>query len=382
MYKKIQTGDFFAAFADAAILFPLLATLTGLQGFSGSWLLLSAGCMYILSGLFFRVPMSVQPLKSIAIAAISVGASASEVRISGGLLGLFCLLLSFCDVNTIAKRIPTSLIHGVQAALGVILIFQGYKIGLNIYVIILAALMILAPSLKGLTVMGVAATLGILWAIVSIFKNGSLDSVASAVPSSVATTISVIEINKNILSVGALRWGIVSSLLLPQMALTLANSVVGTADVCQRYFAPARKVTVRNLLVSIGIGNVISALVGGLPFCHGAGGITAHYKAGARHWGMNLVIGIFILILAGISFYKGQVIIQFSPVLLSALLISTGLMHLKLAKPTWNCEVSKFENRFQLIGMIIAVIFTKNILWALGSGILIELFRLKKSSYQ
>lgn len=373
MKKQFQTGDFFAAFADGAILFPLLATLTSLQGFSGSWLLLSAGIMYIISGWFFQVPMSVQPLKSIAIAAISVGASATEVRLSGGLLGLFCLCLTFYDVNTIAKKIPVSLIHGVQAALGVILIFQGYKLGFNLYVIALVVLMMLVPSIKGLTVMGVAATLGVLWAVVFILKNNSIDNAIFPVSTTMTSAF---------LLQGSLRWGIIGSLLLPQMALTLANSVVGTADVCHRYFPPANKVTVRNLLTSIGLGNIISALVGGLPFCHGAGGVTAHYKAGARHWSMNLVIGIFILTLAGISFYQGQVIIQFSPILLSALLISTGLMHLKLALPTWNSSVEKFENRFQLIGMIIAVMLTRNILWALGCGALIELFRLKKSSYQ
>ncbi|MBI3534589.1 MAG: hypothetical protein HY072_03765 [Deltaproteobacteria bacterium] len=57
--------NFTGAFSDGAILFPLLATLSSVSNFSGTLLLLSSAVLYIGSGLFFKVPMSVQPLKAI-----------------------------------------------------------------------------------------------------------------------------------------------------------------------------------------------------------------------------------------------------------------------------------------------------------------------------
>jgi SulP family sulfate permease len=45
------------------------------------------------------------------------------------------------------------------------------------------------------------------------------------------------------------------------------------------------------------LGNFLSALLGGMPLCHGAGGLAAHYRFGARSAGSNLIIGaIFILL--------------------------------------------------------------------------------------
>ena len=62
-------NNIMGAFADGAVLFPLLITLSTQNGMNLSYLLLSAGLAYVVSGYVFRVPMSVQPLKSIAIAA-------------------------------------------------------------------------------------------------------------------------------------------------------------------------------------------------------------------------------------------------------------------------------------------------------------------------
>ena len=43
------------------------------------------------------------------------------------------------------------------------------------------------------------------------------------------------------------------------------------------------------------LGNFLSALFGGMPLCHGAGGLAAHYRFGARSAGSNLMIGaVFI----------------------------------------------------------------------------------------
>ena len=66
--------------------------------------------------------------------------------------------------------------------------------------------------------------------------------------------------------------------------------------------------------------------------CHGAGGLTAHYRLGARTAGMNLVLGGGLLVLG--LFYAPQVltILGLLPVwALSAFLAYGGLRHAMLA---------------------------------------------------
>jgi SulP family sulfate permease len=45
------------------------------------------------------------------------------------------------------------------------------------------------------------------------------------------------------------------------------------------------------------LANLTSFLLGGMPLCHGAGGLAAHYRFGARTAGSNLMIGSLILIM-------------------------------------------------------------------------------------
>src|ERR1035437_9075870 len=92
-------GDFFGAFADAAVLFPLIALITQKCGFSGPVLFATAGLAYLAAGFTFRVPMSVQPLKSVAIGALAIGATWSEVRVAAFSVGAICLGLSFFRIN-------------------------------------------------------------------------------------------------------------------------------------------------------------------------------------------------------------------------------------------------------------------------------------------
>ena len=166
MHKKLS--NITGAFADGAVLLPLLALLATQTGFDGAILLASAGLAYIISGLIFKVPMSVQPLKSVAIAAIAMGASMEEVRLSAFAVGFVCLLLSFFPANQLAEKIPRRLIHGLQLGLGVVLMLKGIDtLMLNptiVYIlmfIILSLAIILISEWSTLPVLGWVATLAL-----------------------------------------------------------------------------------------------------------------------------------------------------------------------------------------------------------------------------
>lgn len=168
----------------------------------------------------------------------------------------------------------------------------------------------------------------------------------------------------------AFRIQMIISLLLPQVALTLANSVLGTQNAADRYLgSKAKQVTASRLLYSIGLGNLVCAVIGGLPFCHGSGGLTAHIKGGASHWRMNAIIGSTLLCLAVFHGLGNRFELRYPPLLLSTLLIVTGVFHIGLARPTWVNP----DERWKAIAAAGVISLTHNMIWVLIAGCLAEM---------
>jgi SulP family sulfate permease len=87
--------------------------------------------------------------------------------------------------------------------------------------------------------------------------------------------------------------------VLPQLPMTVGNAILSNTDLSHEYFGEkAHRVTNRSASVSQGLANLISSFLGGIPMCHGAGGLAAHYQFGARTGGSNLFIGGAVLLLA------------------------------------------------------------------------------------
>ncbi|MGE0614954.1 MAG: molybdate transporter family protein [Bacteriovoracia bacterium] len=362
--SRTWVKDFGGAFADAAILFPLLAALsTSNAGLAGGTLLLTAGLAYWIAGAVFRVPMPVQPLKSIAIAALALGASGTEIRVSGALLGVACLLLLFTRAETWAARVPTVIIHSMQVGLGVLLITQGLKTlpgGSELYFFMLVAAMFAVPYLTQFPLLGWVAAAGLLY---GVLRADSPQVGAGGPPPELRD----------------LRPGMIAALVFPQLALTLANSVVGTRQAAQRYFGRgAERVTVPRLLSVIGLGNLVSSLVGGLPFCHGAGGLTAHVRGGATTARMNWIIGGLLVTLAGFHFFVGGTAIRIPPLLVAALLAVTGIFHILLAEESWRQSPWL---RIQVIAAAAVSLATHNLLWVLGSSVALTLLLKKRPAH-
>jgi MFS superfamily sulfate permease-like transporter len=81
---------------------------------------------------------------------------------------------------------------------------------------------------------------------------------------------------------------------LPQAPLTLGNAIIGTVAENNQYF-PDRKVTAKTIAVDHGVMNLFSTLIGGVPMCHGAGGMAGHIRFGARTGGALVILGVIVL---------------------------------------------------------------------------------------
>lgn len=116
-------------------------------------------------------------------------------------------------------------------------------------------------------------------------------------------------------------------LVLPQIPMTLGNAVIAYTDLSQDYFGDrAKRLTNRKVCLSMALANFFSFIFGGMPLCHGAGGLAAHYRFGARTAGSNIMIGSIFLLLV---LLMGRNVVEFFNLLpmsiLGVLLLFAGI---------------------------------------------------------
>lgn len=346
MQRRRCIGDASGAFADGAVLFPLLVALAWQTDASAPIMLLTTALAYLAAAVLFRLPIPVQPLKSLAITAIAVGASLAEIRVAGAVLGVTFLAIALTDINRLARLVPAVVVHGIQLGLGVILLLKALAlIGFQPMLLATVAAGILGVlalnRATGRPVLGGVAVASLLW--------GLWEGAAPATSGHMTA---------------AVRPWVIAMLVLPQIALSMTNAVLGTQRTAQAYFGgDADRVTPRRLLGSLGFGNLAVAAVGGLPYCHGSGGLTAHVYGGSRSEWSNVVIAAGLILLAVLLHYGGG--LPAYPAALQALLLGVvGLLHLQLARPSWRSP----ETRPILLAMGGAALLSQNMLVVLAVG--------------
>lgn len=269
--------EFTGALGDLGTFLPLAFGLILINKVNPLSLFLAAGVLYIAAGVYFRIPMPVQPLKATSALAIAVGASASTLSFVCFFMGVTLFIIRFSNLDRlITPLFSRPVIRGIQLGLAVILIKTGLKLIFGF------------PSYN-------------------VFSGSS-----SSLNLSQAFLI----------------------LFLPQLPLTLANSIYATADTAKAYFKDkADRATPAALLVSLGIANLFSGLIGGIPLCHGSSGLTAHYRFGARCGLSGIFAGAIFIMLALVFGLGAGAPIKFIPFwILGLSLIYIGIRHAALIK--------------------------------------------------
>ena len=64
---RLTRAEISGGLADLGVLVPLEISLIALNGLNPTSTLLGVGIAYVLAGLYFRIPMPVQPLKAFAV---------------------------------------------------------------------------------------------------------------------------------------------------------------------------------------------------------------------------------------------------------------------------------------------------------------------------
>jgi len=270
---------------------PLLIGMALAAGLDGTSVLVLFGVMQILTGLTYKLPMPVQPLKAMAAIVIAQQASAALLYGGGLAIGIAMLVLAGTGLlDWLARVVPKCVVRGIQFGLGL----QLASVALGQFVqadgipgyALAAAAFVITVLLMGnrrfpaaLPVVG----LGLAYALVFNWDDGLAPSFAFRLPE--------LHVPQ---SADVLTGFLV--LALPQIPLSLGNSVLATRQLTEDLF-PERRLTIRRIGLTYAVMNLVNPWFGGVPTCHGSGGMAGHFAFGGRTGGSVIIYGLIFLIL-------------------------------------------------------------------------------------
>jgi SulP family sulfate permease len=327
---RVGVGEASGAVADLGVLVPLLTALVLVNGLDPAAVLFGAGLLVLASGFVFRVPFPVQPLKALTAVAVARALPPEQIHAAGLLIGLVLLALSVRRVADVLARLFTvTVVRALQFGVGVLLVLAALRLLLAPPAVFAAV----PPSPWPLVLAGLVAG-AVAWSArrnahgLAVVVIAAGFGVAAALSGDVALAPSP-RLPSFALPPADAFWPAFVLLVVPQIPLTFGNAVVAVTDVARGYFgAAAARVTPSRVCRSAGVGNVAAALLGGMPMCHGSGGLTAHYRLGARTAGMNVLLGASLVVLGLVFAPQAPALLGLLPVwALAAFLAYAGARH-------------------------------------------------------
>ncbi|WP_346864876.1 putative sulfate/molybdate transporter [Methanocalculus sp. MSAO_Arc2] len=266
-------------------IFPIILGAGIAAGINVSYAFLGIGLWFIIAGFYYKLPIPIEPMKAIGAIVITEGLTAGEIATSGIIIGVIFLILGYVKgMERLQKVVPESVIRGIQLGLAFILfrtssgyiiadpVFAGVAI-LIIAIFFIAAYLKNVPDISSLVVIGIGLAAGIAATGLPPFRLIPLPDLI--IPASGDWLFAMVH------------------LVIPQIPLTLGNSVLATSLLIMDLFR--REVKPDQLAKTIGIMNLVSSPLGGFPMCHGAGGLAAQFRFGARTGGANIIAGVLII---------------------------------------------------------------------------------------
>jgi MFS superfamily sulfate permease-like transporter len=278
------------ACGDLGTFIPHVIGAMTVAGLAPAGVLFGFGVFLISTGLFYGLPLPVQPMKAVSAVILTDGLRPGEVAAAGMMLGLILLVLGITGwIGRLARAIPQSVSAGLQLGLGLLMGVLGVKLILQTPWIgfpALAALFLLTRIPRCPAAPIVLAAAG----VVGWVSN------SATMPNEVGFSLSLPQL---VIPSWADIWHSFEIAVLPQLSLTLTNAVIVTASLSRELFPASGTVaTERNLALSSGLANVLLCPFGAMPMCHGAGGLQAQYRFGARTGLAPIIFGVVVLVLA------------------------------------------------------------------------------------
>ena len=292
---RLDRHEIAGSLGDLGTFLPLLVGMASQNGLDFSSALFFAGLFNIVTGFVFSIPMAVQPMKAIAAVALTQGLTVQQILAAGVIVSAVILVLGLTGLIDVVNRIiPRSVVRGIQLSVGLSLVIKGYQMVSGTHHVL---------GLDSLAIGALAAL------VVLLFRT------SSRVPAALVLFLAgvALALAKSPALAGSMRLGLTlphwtplawndfvaafPRAALPQIPLTTLNSVVAVCALSADLF-PDRPATPRKVAVSVGLMNLVAGWFGGMPMCHGSGGLAGQYRFGARTNGSILFLGTSKMLLA------------------------------------------------------------------------------------
>jgi hypothetical protein len=322
--NRFDRMEWAGAFGDLGTLIPFVIAYVATLKLDPSAVLLPFGLAMIASGLLYRTPFPAQPMKAIAAVATTQAAqtftvTAGAIYASSLMTGVLWLVLG---LTGLAGRIAALISKPV---------LQGLILGLSIGFMVTATGMMAQNGWLAAAALLVSLILlnsRRFPAMFFLLLFGAACGVWLGPPVAETWTSVGIGVHLPRLAIGEIKWADLvigtAFLALPQVPLTLGNAVVAITEENNRLF-PERRVSHRRVAVSTGLMNLGSGILGGVPMCHGAGGMAGHVQFGARTGGAPIILGTIFVVMSILFGPSIALVLQVFPTaVLGVILFLTG----------------------------------------------------------
>lgn len=348
---KFDRNEFSGAFGDIGTDLPLLIGIILATRIDAASAIIMFGVFQIFTGLVYRIPLSVQPLKSFAAIIITQKLSGNMMFAGGLMIGITMFVLSVTGIiNRLAEWTPKCVIRGIQFGLGIQLSILALKNYIN------------ADSTTGYIFAGIAFVIGVF-----LFGNRKYPAAIFIISLGIVYAIVLKNYGFSHLPTISLTFpkaqmffsknNFISAfflLTLPQIPLSLGNSILATSRIAKDYF-PEKNISVKKISFTYSLMNIISPFFGGIPSCHGSGGIAGHYAFGARTAGSVIIYGSLFLCIGLLFSHNFQNVLNLFPLpILGVMLLFESITLLSLLK---DCT----ENTFEFLVVIIVGLVSANL---------------------
>jgi MFS superfamily sulfate permease-like transporter len=321
---RFNLQEIAGAVGDYGTLLPIVLGMVLVTDIQLGPVLLCFSAWYIITGVYYRMPVPVEPMKAIGAIVIAERLSRGAIAASGIALGVFFLACGYLGaMRSLQQRVPQSVIRGIQLGLALMLartaigfIATDYGMAAICLGIVFCFLVIRRfsriPDVSAIVVLllGVGVGLG---------RSGFSEIKLTGPPLLAVPTAQ--EFLKG-------SW----ALALPQAPLTITNAILATTLLMKDLVG--RDIKPDSLSKSIGLMSLTSSVFGGIPMCHGAGGLAAQYRFGARTGGSNIISGLILLPVA-LFFARPEFIAAIPIGVFGALLVFVAM---EIGRRTWRTD--------------------------------------------
>ena len=287
-------------------------------GMDPTGILTTFGLFYVASGVFYGVPIAVQPMKAASAAVLVEPMAPAAIAGAGLVIGAVFLILGVTGVvSRLARILPKTIAAGLQLGLGLSLAGLGLRlVGKQVWLgVAISALMLVLMRYRRAPVALIAIVVGI----------------AAGQALGLAPPFPTLHIGLHLPHLTIPTWAQVihgtEYAVLPQIPLTLTNAIIVTAALSRQLFPNEQHpVNERNLAITTGLGNLLAAPFGGYLMCHGAGGMAGHFRFGARSGTAPVLIGSVFIVLGVVFGSDGYALLKTIPdAVLGGLLLFSGI---------------------------------------------------------